>query len=99
MRESLSGVASVSKTQSLTAMMSGFVRYLVHRIESDHTTTDESTALDTRRLCFWAVQMGSDAFVPPIRFTISGVINAGHVWPADSELTRIKPGYVFTPPQ
>jgi len=80
-------------------MMSGFVRYLVHRVESDETTTDESTAVDTRCVRFWAVAVGARAFVPAMRFTMTGVIIAGQTWPPDSELNQIKPGYVFTPPQ
>lgn len=81
-----------------------FKRFVVQRVESDETVPScrlvcGDGLLDRRVLVFWAVPIDNTPRAPPRRFRVMAVIQAGCAWPADSEVSAIRPGFVFTPPQ
>ena len=80
-------------------------RFVVQRVESDETTPlprpmlchGDLVDMERRVVVFWATPIDSARRASPRRFSVTGVIEAGCAWPADSELLAIRPGFVFTP--
>ena len=81
-----------------------FTRFVVQRVESDETVPScqlvcRDGLLDRRVIVFWAIPIDNTRLALPRRFRVTGVIEAGCAWPADSQLSAICPGFVFTSPQ